>query len=208
MARHSGKALDVAGGSTTNGAQVHQWDYFGIPNQQWLLSPVGIGSDGRSQTGEWSFPRLWPFVAIHSTVLPNSKVLVWSRDKDAQGNDVATSTQARVWDPVTNTFTLVLNNRTNMFCSGHTALPDGRILVTGGHDLFDGVGLPHTNIFNFSNNTWTAGPNMNAGRWYPTNTTLPNGEVLVVSGATGSGHNITPQVWQTSTGTWRALSNR
>lgn len=43
IARHSGKALDVSGFSTADNAQVHQWDYFGGPNQQWLLTHVGDG---------------------------------------------------------------------------------------------------------------------------------------------------------------------
>ena len=49
---------------------------------------------------------------------------------------------------------------------------------------------------------------MNNGRWYPTNTTLPNGDVLVVSGwvDTGVGVNVEPQVWQTATTSWRNLS--
>ena len=49
---------------------------------------------------------------------------------------------------------------------------------------------------------------MNNGRWYPTNTTLANGDVLVVSGwvDTGVGVNVEPQVWQTATGSWRNLS--
>ncbi|MET0623248.1 MAG: RICIN domain-containing protein [Pyrinomonadaceae bacterium] len=213
MARHSGKALDVSGGSTVNGAQIHQWDYVGGGNQQWRLYPVSPAAEGRAQQGEWSPSKLWPFVAIHTTLLPNSKVLAWSRDKDGSGNDVAFSTQARVWDPATDIFTTVANGRTNMFCSGHTALPDGRLLVTGGHNYLDGVGLPHTNIFKYNTNQWVAGPDMNAGRWYPTNTTLANGEVLVVTGDTGSGHNTTPQVWQTNVAnpaleSWRSLPAR
>jgi hypothetical protein len=49
---------------------------------------------------------------------------------------------------------------------------------------------------------------MNAGRWYPTNTTLANGDVLVVSGDIDSQTNVDtlPQVWQTASGTWRNLS--
>lgn len=215
IARHSGKALDVSGGSTATGAQIHQWDYVGGGNQQWRLYPVSPAVEGRAQQGEWSPPKPWPFVAIHTTLLSNSKVLAWSRDKDGGGNDVAYSTQARVWDPVTDSFTTVANGRTNMFCSGHTALPDGRLLVTGGHNLQDGVGLPHTNIFKYNDsiNPWAAGPDMNAGRWYPTNTTLANGEVLVVTGDTGAGHNTTPQVWQTNVSnpaleSWRSLPAR
>ena len=35
---NSGKALDVNGGSTANGAKIIQWDYLGANNQQWLIS--------------------------------------------------------------------------------------------------------------------------------------------------------------------------
>ncbi len=37
---HSGKVLDVAGGSTADGAAVHQWTWINGANQQWLLTPV------------------------------------------------------------------------------------------------------------------------------------------------------------------------
>ena len=42
-ARHSGKALDVAGVSTANGADIHQWDYVGGNNQKWILNNLGNG---------------------------------------------------------------------------------------------------------------------------------------------------------------------
>ncbi len=42
-ARHSGKVLDVAGVSRDNGARVHQWDWWGGPNQKWRLEDVGGG---------------------------------------------------------------------------------------------------------------------------------------------------------------------
>src|SRR3989442_7699068 len=50
---------------------------------------------------------------------------------------------------------------------------------------------------------------MNAGRWYPTNKTLANGAVLVVSGDidTTQGVNRLPQVWQGATGGWRDLTS-
>ena len=38
--RHSGKALEVDGGFTFDGAHVQQWDYFGLTHQQWFLRPV------------------------------------------------------------------------------------------------------------------------------------------------------------------------
>jgi hypothetical protein len=167
-------------------------------------SPARQGSP--SIEGQWSAPEDWGVVVIHSHVLPNGKVLFWSRDKTPQGGDVLGSTQARVWDPATGGFTLVPNSTTNLFCSGHSFLPDGRLLVAGGHKQFDGRGEPHTNIFDFSTNTWTRGQDMNAGRWYPTTCPLGNGESLVVSGSNESGMlNTLPQVWQPQTGTWRSL---
>src|SRR5438105_3320540 len=43
VARHSGKCLDVSGGSYDNGALLHQWDCLGIPNQHWQITEVGGG---------------------------------------------------------------------------------------------------------------------------------------------------------------------
>jgi hypothetical protein len=43
-AKHSGKVLDVGRASTDNGANVHQWTYWGGDNQKWLLQDAGNGS--------------------------------------------------------------------------------------------------------------------------------------------------------------------
>lgn len=37
ISRHSGKAMDVSGVSTSDGAQIHQWDYVGGNNQKWYF---------------------------------------------------------------------------------------------------------------------------------------------------------------------------
>jgi hypothetical protein len=163
-----------------------------------------------SVVGQWGAVNNWPIVPIHISLLPNGKVLAWGRDKTPQGGDVLGKSDAYVWDPATGIFTLVANSTTNLFCSGHSFLPDGRLLVTGGHQQFDGRGEPHTNVFNFKNNTWSRVSDMNQGRWYPTNTTLGTGEVLVVSGFYWNGstnvNNTLPQV-STALGNWRNLSN-
>jgi hypothetical protein len=49
-----------------------------------------------SIVGQWSAPEDWGVVVIHSHVLPNGKLLFWSRDKTPQGGDVLGSTQARI----------------------------------------------------------------------------------------------------------------
>ena len=50
---------------------------------------------------------------------------------------------------------------------------------------------------------------MNAGRWYPTATTLGNGDILVVSGKIDDsvGENRLPEVFQVGSNTWRDLTN-
>ncbi|MBC8053669.1 MAG: RICIN domain-containing protein [Sphingobacteriaceae bacterium] len=42
-ARHSGKAIDVAGASMINGATIIQWPYNGGANQKWTINSVGSG---------------------------------------------------------------------------------------------------------------------------------------------------------------------
>ena len=69
----------------------------------------------------------------------------------------------------------------NIFCSGLTLLADGRLFVGGGH-ISNNVGLNDASIYDGATNTWSRQPDMNAGRWYPTTTTLADGSVLVVSG--------------------------
>ena len=70
------------------------------------------------------------------------------------------------------------------------------------------VGLRIAYRYDPLNDTWTRLPDMNNGRWYPTNTTLPNGDVLVISGwiNMNTGVNVEPQVWQSATGSWRNLT--
>lgn len=88
----------------------------------------------------------------------------------------------------------------NLFCSGHAFLPDGRLLVAGGH-IRDSEGVNQASLYDPASNTWTAAAPMNAGRWYPTLTTLPDGGVLVLSGSfrAASGEIVTNdllQVWR------------
>ena len=43
-AKHSGKVLEVYGGSTADGARLAQWWWHGRPNQRWYLIQVGSGA--------------------------------------------------------------------------------------------------------------------------------------------------------------------
>ena len=117
------------------------------------------------------------------------------------------SLQPHIWDPGSNTFTATAASSYRLFCAGHTNLADGTVFIAGGH-IADYNGYPHAVIYDSGKNTFTSVPDMNTGRWYPTVTELPNGDVLVVSGDINSNTNVDalPQVFQMSTKTWRNLT--
>ncbi len=153
--------------------------------------------------GQWSAPVNWPAqaVAIHANLLPNGKVLTWGR----------TVHQPVLWDPTTGSFGGA-TEPADLFCSGHTLLADGRILVTGGHSGVDTKGIVSAQLYDYNTNTWQAAPNMRNGRWYPTALTLATGEVLTISGGDTAGSlNMLPEVWSpggiSGEGGWRALTS-
>jgi hypothetical protein len=69
----------------------------------------------------------------------------------------------------------------DIFCAGHSTLADGRLLLAGGTDA-DGVGIDASYIYDPVSRAWTKQPDMAAFRFYPTNTTLGDGRVLVTAG--------------------------
>ena len=167
------------------------------------------GSDP-AQLGRWSAPTTLPIVPVHTSMLPNGRLLIFDSSTDS-------STNPRVWDPVSNSITQVpYNNTANLFCAGHTPLPDGRILVVGGHiDAY--VGLRNATIFDPVTNTWTDVQPMANARWYPTLTKLPDGRMLVVSGSSncpdcatpGAAHNgivPAPEIFDPATNTWSTVT--
>lgn len=165
----------------------------------WGQISIQVTGAGAS-TGQWAPVQTWPFMAAHAHLLPNGKVLFWP--SFVQGNNPT------LWDPVANTFGSVPMAAYNIFCSGHTFLQDGRLFVTGGHAGNNSDGLIYTSVYDPTQNTWTQMTNMNDARWYPTNTTLPNGDVLIVSGYTTTGNfNTLPQIWHPATNTWTNLTS-
>jgi hypothetical protein len=146
-----------------------------------------------------------PIVAIHLHLLPDGNALAWGKPETPP--DPVFGFEAAVWDPtlVSPTFTGAHNPYVTIYCSGHSFLADGRLLATGGH-LADFVGSRVVSLFDFSTRTWSPGPDMDGARWYPTNTTLGDGSVVVVSGTISQSQtNRTPEVWNAATG-WRSLA--
>jgi N-acetylneuraminic acid mutarotase len=156
-------------------------------------TPTGAGA-----TGQWSSLMNWPLVSVHLTLMRTGELLLW----DAWELPSAT---AKVWNPSTNQFTNV-TNATGIFCASHSTLPDGRILVSGGHAGGE-VGIRSTYAFNPGTNTWTRTDDMQFARWYPSQTTLSDGRVVVLSGQISPGvWADTPEIYNPATNTWSVIS--
>ncbi len=170
-----------------------------------LLLHRNPGGEVHAQTpdpsivGQWAPLEQMPYESVHAVLLPaTGKIFFWPAF--ALGNNPS------IWDPATGNVTALPFASYNIFCAGHSLLPNGQVLITGG-DYTTGVGVPNATIYDPVSNSWADQPDMNAGRWYPTNTNLANGDVLVTEGDINPTSTDTlPQVFQLSTHTWRDLT--
>ena len=139
---------------------------------------------GEGQAGQWGPVVDWPVVGVHVALLENGKVLAYDSvgDNAAETYPVHDHTRATVWDPATGTQTPVNVVGYNIFCSGLAHLMDGSLFVAGGNKNDQLEGIVQTHIFDSDTNTWSLGPNMAEGRWYPSVTPLDNGEMLITEG--------------------------
>ncbi len=159
------------------------------------LRPAAGQSTDPSVVGQWTVPQDWSFEAVHMHLLPTGKVLFWP------GFDLGDN--PKIWDPATNTVTTAAFAGFNIFCSGHVFLANGQLFVGGGHNNASNYGLANASLYDPISDSWRSLPTMNAGRWYPTATTLANGDVLITSGEIdpNTGNNPLPQVYQAGPGT-------
>jgi hypothetical protein len=153
------------------------------------------GSSSAATGGEWGPTFQTPVVGIHLHLLPTGRVLLWGERGAAQ-----------LWDPADPEagFTPV-NKAYQVFCSGHTFLPDGRLLIAGG-TVSGTKGDSRAVIFDPSTSSWSTTNSMAQGRYYPTLTVMANGKVTAVSGNDETGTVVSiPEI--NENGTWRRLSN-
>jgi hypothetical protein len=165
-------------------------------------APPGI----EATIGRWDAPKAAPVIALHMHQLLNGKVLLWGHGG-----------QPQVWNPVGGGFTQVTDatctNPTDceLFCSGHTFLSDGSLLVAGGHNeaLGDNNGIIQAS--RFDGTAWSRTGWMKYPRWYPTLVTLGDGSVVAMAGNQApSTPALIPErysngVWAELTGASRSL---
>jgi galactose oxidase len=158
---------------------------LGGPSLKGLLG----GSPAKTRTaaaspavaGQWTAPLNLGLISIHAVVLHTGQLLLFSYPQNTVGS------AATLWDPVSGSLTDVsLTYQRDIFCSGMTVLPDGRVFMAGGH-IYQGIygyGVANTTIFDPSSNSWTEGPLMSQPRWYPTTISLGDGTVMIFGGTT------------------------
>jgi len=172
-----------------------------------LLLGTGV-SRADNVNGTWSNVHNWPLIPVHAVLLPDQRILTY-------GSTASGVQSGRfiydVWDPAGGLagghLTLPNQTVTDTFCSSQVVLPGGSGVFIAGGDVWNGTQVlnsanPNTNFFRLSDNTLNAQNNMNRPRWYSTSTVLPNGEIYVQGGASGTDR---PEVRQAN-GTFRLLT--
>ncbi|KAK1757788.1 hypothetical protein QBC47DRAFT_442848, partial [Echria macrotheca] len=133
--------------------------------------------------GKWSETQELDNVPVHASLLPNGKILYWGRRENPGPTDsIRTENDPMSWVPKPTTSNQKPPETVNPFCGGHCFLPDGKLLIVGGH-WWDGQGISQACIYDYETNKFTPKAPMNGGRWYPSALTLPDGRALVISGS-------------------------
>jgi hypothetical protein len=165
-------------------------------------SPVSVAALATGATeGKWGPVVDWDIVPLHMNLMPSGKILAWGK------TDVPPDTMGmpRIWDPAAgppSTARMIMGIDTMLFCAGHALMPDGRLLVSGGH-LKDDRGIATTFFFS-PDGTPQRGPDMAHGRWYPTVTELEDGRMLTMGGRDQANLVVKiPEIWES--GRWVEL---
>lgn len=187
----------------------------------------------------WNPTRLnSQILAIHAALVPGGtrgRVLYFGGDEhwSDQSTDPARFDRTRLFDVETGNITAISSPTTDVFCSGHAFLPDGRLLIGGGTAGWPNVVDPgiHGHGLNFSGHraswvfharsgAWRRVSDMNpeagyeventgGGRWYPTLISLSNGEVLALFGHPHFSHhahrNNMPERFSATANAWNRL---
>ena len=158
--------------------------------------------------GRWNGRIQIPVMGIHAVLLPTGKVLWWSRP---DADDPVNTSIAYVWDPTKPAGDPAALKRVdppvdpatglpfNLYCAGHSLL---RRRAAAGHRRQPRVcprgvedkGLNLVFTFDPWTETWTEQPRMAHGRWYPTQTPLPDGRTLITSGRNETGSAINAEI--------------
>ena len=179
-------------GISGTGAQTLE---FAIEADTVTAAPINLSPlPSEATTGKWGPLVSWDIVPLHLSLMPDGKLLGWGKFEVGGGMGVP-----RLWNPASGapSGAPMVQVDTMLFCSGHAFLPDGRLMISGGHKA-DGEGLDITTIFDPVGETFIQNlPKMAFGRWYPTVTELTDGRMLTMAGQDSAGSVVTtPEIWE------------
>ncbi|MFF9483398.1 galactose oxidase-like domain-containing protein [Streptomyces sp. NPDC014676] len=93
----------------------------------------------KAANGKWEiveFPEEYRQNTIHAALLRTGKVLLVAGSGNNQDNFDAKKYDTRIWDPVKGTIKKV-PTPTDLFCTGHTQLANGNLLIAGGTKRYE-----------------------------------------------------------------------
>ncbi len=197
------------------------------------LLPADCSPPSKEENGAWSGVTPWPLMPINMALTSDGKVQSfgsvggWGGDTtpyDWTGNSSITQggqMEIDVWDPAqprtlanVNAGLVANTTYTDLFCSMQVQNPHTRATMTVGGD--DGLGGNAPNdaaigvtSYSTNNGLQNEAP-MNFPRWYPTGTTMPNGDIVVQGGTLRGGPGgpgvLTPEIYTPDEGTgWKTL---
>ncbi|AVH58555.1 MULTISPECIES: kelch motif-containing protein [Streptomyces] len=93
----------------------------------------------KAANGHWDivdFPEEYRLNTIHAALLHTGKVLLIAGSGNNQDNFDAKKFDTRIWDPVKGTIKKV-PTPSDLFCTGHTQLSNGNLLIAGGTKRYE-----------------------------------------------------------------------
>lgn len=93
----------------------------------------------KAQYGSWDtveLPEEYRTRAVHAAMLYTGDVLLVAGSGNSQENFDAGTFETILWDPVTDEVTEI-DTPEDLFCGGHSYLPDGNLLVAGGTKTYE-----------------------------------------------------------------------
>lgn len=164
-----------------------------------------VGKERKNINGQWETVFESKVVGIHSALLNNGKVLLFSyKSKDSDhshdnGNGGSQTHSHGSADSIGDSEVVDIFSKThqridlqrNIFCGGTCFLDDGKLLVAGGQypTIYKVINSPCNDINTFDplSNNWNYLSEKDSrlrmkGRWYPTCLTLANGQAIIISG--------------------------
>lgn len=93
----------------------------------------------KAANGHWDmidFPQQYRLNTIHAALLHTGKILLIAGSGNNQDNFDAKKFDTRIWDPVKGTIKKI-PTPADLFCTGHTQLANGNLLIAGGTKRYE-----------------------------------------------------------------------